>query len=376
MALTSMFGGQLARNTMVASRPMGGGYYGGSASGGQNWNTTPNAQPTQVAPVQGGGPSIGGTDSWNGGGNGQTASAPGTGYQSGSASASNIPGGGGTDLSGHSWGPGGGSLGASTGSPLPSRIPQSAMNAGGFQTANAPGTGYQSGSATSGNVPGGSGTNLFGGALTSVNSVLPNNGTAASTGNMQTPDIPFQNQARQTWMDSPQYNPNGANTWAIQNGQYGDLNASFGGGATPPPNGQVTSDPTQSPALKQMLGGGYHMGGGYRSLGPSGLFGNGPRVNAMGGTGPMSAQQRDTYSTNFMNQTMQQWSTMSPQQKSQLFRQPVFTNQLINNPQYAKYFGFNSPEEVKDAINSLYAGNVGGGMGFDQQSPLYRNWGG
>jgi hypothetical protein len=62
-------------------------------------------------------------------------------------------------------------------------------------------------------------------------------------------DIAFQNQLRQTAMDSQVTNPNGANTWGIQNGTAANLAGAFGGGvispSVPPPGTAISSDPNQ-----------------------------------------------------------------------------------------------------------------------------------
>lgn len=65
-------------------------------------------------------------------------------------------------------------------------------------------------------------------------------------------DIAYQNQLRQTAMDSSISNPNGANTWGIQNGTAANLQGAFGGGViTPASAGQ----PIPAPAQPQIPGG-------------------------------------------------------------------------------------------------------------------------
>ncbi len=55
---------------------------------------------------------------------------------------------------------------------------------------------------------------------------------AAGSGNAN--DIAYQNQLRRNAMDSQQYNPNGTNTWGIQNGTAANLSAAFNGGVFSP----------------------------------------------------------------------------------------------------------------------------------------------
>ena len=52
-------------------------------------------------------------------------------------------------------------------------------------------------------------------------------------------DTAIQNQLRSTYMNSPTYNSQGANTWGIQNETIGNLRGAFGGGVFKPGAGQA-----------------------------------------------------------------------------------------------------------------------------------------
>lgn len=59
-------------------------------------------------------------------------------------------------------------------------------------------------------------------------------GTPPVPGGPNASDIAYQNQLRQTAMDSSVTNPRGANTWGIQNGTAANLQGAFGGGVISP----------------------------------------------------------------------------------------------------------------------------------------------
>ena len=93
--------------------------------------------------------------------------------------------------------------------------------------------------------PGGGGSfsqTPYNAATQAVGATATNPINAAGNPNADMGNIAYQNQLRQTAMDSSTMNPNGANTWGIQNGTAQDLQGAFGGGViTPSPSTASTA---------------------------------------------------------------------------------------------------------------------------------------
>lgn len=85
--------------------------------------------------------------------------------------------------------------------------------------------------------------------------------------------------------------------------------------------------------------------------------------------------QRDQMAAGQLASARQVWQTGTAGDKAALMKQPSFTNQLVNNPQLAKEFGFSDAQDVRGTINGLFQGNLGGNL-YDASGPAFERLGG